>query len=98
MRKTDGGAISALVLGILGIVLSWSFIPPIIMSIIAIVIGRQSERRIKESGGALEGQGMAKAGWILGWIGIGIVGLFVLVWILFFGAMMGLIEPQVVPR
>ena len=34
----------------------------------------------KDSGGAKRGRGMAIAGIVLGWVGIGIVGLLVLVW------------------
>lgn len=62
--KTHAGAVWALVLGILGIVLC-----PGILSIPAIVVGRISEKTIEESGGWYEGGGMAKAGWIMGIVG-----------------------------
>lgn len=81
--RTDGQAIAALVCGIIGIVAC-----PIIFSIIAIVLGRQSERRVKESGGTLTGDQMAKAGWILGIIGLVLSVFWVLVFFGMFSTMM----------
>ena len=63
--QTDAGAVWALVLGIAGVLVC-----PGILSIPAIIIGRISERRIKESGGTLTGDGLAKAGWITGIAGL----------------------------
>jgi hypothetical protein len=74
---TDGQAVAALVLGILGLVMC-----PVICSIIAIILGKISQRKIEESGGTLGGLGMAKAGWILGIIGV-VVGIL---WIVIFAA------------
>jgi hypothetical protein len=54
-----------LVLGIAGVLVC-----PGILSIPAIIIGRISERRIKESGGTMTGDGLAKAGWITGIAGL----------------------------
>ena len=62
---TSGKAIAALVLGIIGITMCGCF--PV--SIVAWVIGKQAEREIRESGGALGGEGLAQAGWITGMIG-----------------------------
>lgn len=62
---TPGKAIAALVCGILGITMCGCF--PI--SIVAWVLGKQAEREILASGGALQGEGLAKAGWITGIIG-----------------------------
>ncbi|MGH9199553.1 MAG: DUF4190 domain-containing protein, partial [Acidimicrobiia bacterium] len=73
----DGQATAALILGLLGIVLC-----PLILSIPAIILGRQSQRRIEMSAGALSGLGLAKAGWILGIIGTA-VGAIPLLFILF---------------
>jgi hypothetical protein len=79
VRRTDGQAIAALVLGILGIVVC-----PIVLSIIAIVIGRQSMKRIEASGGMLEGHQMAKAGWILGIVGLILWGLAIVAYVALF--------------
>lgn len=63
---TDGRAIAALILGIVG--LGSCFLIP---SIIAVVLGNQSLERIRSTPG-LQGDAMARAGVILGWIGIGL--------------------------
>lgn len=71
---TDGQAIAALVLGILGL----AGVCPIVGSIAAIVMGRSAEKRIEASGGTIGGEGLAKAGWILGIVGIALGVLFLL--------------------
>lgn len=76
--KTDGQAVAALVCGIIGLVAC-----PVIFSVIAMVLGKQSEKRILASGGTLTGDQMAKAGWILGIVGVVLsviaIGIFVIV-------------------
>lgn len=64
--STNGLAIASLVLGIAQIFLC------IIGAILALVFGYISRRQIDESGGTQGGRGMAVAGIILGWIGIGL--------------------------
>src|SRR5512133_3008421 len=64
--KTNGLAIASLVLGIAQIFLC------IIGAILALVFGYIARRQIDESGGTQGGRGMAIAGIILGWIGIGL--------------------------
>jgi hypothetical protein len=71
---TDGQAIAALILGILGVI----GVCPLVGSIIALVLGRAAEKRIEASGGTIGGEGLAKAGWILGIVGIALGVLFVL--------------------
>jgi hypothetical protein len=63
-------AIISLVAGILGL----SFFP-LIGSIIAIITGMLGRKEIRESAGTLGGEGMATAGLVLGWIGIGLSAL-----------------------
>lgn len=65
VRKTEGKAVASLVCGILGIVVC-----PIILSIVAIVLSRQSSKAIKDSGGMLEGEGLATWGLVTGIIGL----------------------------
>jgi hypothetical protein len=77
-RQDHPRANTALVLGILGIVLC-QLISPFAMS-----MGRKAMREIDASGGALGGRGSAQAGWILGLIGtilIGVTLLFVAVFV-----------------
>jgi hypothetical protein len=61
----EKSAVSALVLGILSF-----FLCPIIFGILAIVIGKGSEKKIDQSGGQLGGRGLAHAGVICGWINV----------------------------
>ena len=64
-QRTNGMAIASMVLGILW--LYW------IGSIIALVFGYTAKRQIRERGEA--GGGMATAGIVLGWVGVGFLAL-----------------------
>jgi hypothetical protein len=60
-------AVVALVLGILGFVFAiCCSLVGLVLGIVAIVLGRISRREISATGGAQGGDGMAKAGFILG--------------------------------
>lgn len=73
--KTNNGlAIASMVLGILWIY--W------IGSILALVFGYSAKKQIRESGGRQGGDGMATAGIVLGWIGVGTIVLVVLIAVL----------------
>jgi len=72
--KTNGFAIAALVLGIIWVY--W------VGSILALVFGYVAKSQIEQSGGRESGLGMAIAGIVLGWIGVGFLLAF-LVLILF---------------
>jgi hypothetical protein len=61
-QKVDG-AIPALILGIIGLIFCQILAP------IAWVLGRNAERKVDASGGALSGRGEATAGKVLGIIG-----------------------------
>ena len=73
-RKTSGMAIASLVLGILWIY--W------LGSILALVFGYIAKREIRDSNEPIEGNGLATAGIVLGWVGVGtltvMIGLIVL--------------------
>ena len=68
---TSGNAIASLVLGIAGLVIF-----PLVPSILAIVLGRSAKRDIRERPG-LGGEGLATAGIVLGWVGVALVALAV---------------------
>lgn len=70
--KTNGYAIASLVLSLLGLCG--------IGSILAIVFGNMAKKEIAARGEG--GLGLAKAGVIIGWIGLGIVGLYFLVFLI----------------
>ena len=61
-------ALASLIAGILG----WTIFP-LLGSIVAIITGYLGKKEIKESRGALTGDGMATAGLILGYIQVGFV-------------------------
>jgi hypothetical protein len=64
-QGTNGMAVAALVLGIVGLFCGF-FVP----SILGIVFGFLARKQIDESGGLQQGEGMALAGIITGFIGI----------------------------
>jgi hypothetical protein len=68
VQRTNGMAIASMVLGILWIY--W------IGSILALIFGYIAKNQIRERGEA--GSGMATAGIVLGWIGVGILALVLL--------------------
>lgn len=68
--RTNGFAIASLVLGILWVY--W------IGSILALIFGYVAKRDIDRSGGAQSGRGMAIAGIVLGWVGVGTLVLFLI--------------------
>jgi hypothetical protein len=69
----SGFAVAALVTGLF----FWACAIP---GIVAIVFGHVALEQIENSGGVTRGKGMAIAGIVLGWVGIGITGVLVLWW------------------
>jgi len=64
--QTSGMAVASLVMGILG----WTVLP-LLGSILAIVFGYSARNEIRQRPGELEGEGMAVAGLVLGWLMVG---------------------------
>ena len=77
MRRTSGLAIVSLALGIIGF-----FAVPLLASILAVVFGKQAEKELAADP-SLAGDGYARAGIVLGWIGIAVclLGLLAVVFI-----------------
>jgi len=67
--KTNGYAIASLVLSLLGLCG--------IGSILAIIFGNMAKKEIAAQGGG--GLGLAKAGVIIGWIGVGVIAIYIAV-------------------
>ena len=65
-RRTEGMAVASLVCGLLGVLGC-----PLVPSIVAVVLAIQARRKLSEDP-TLEGEGLAKAGLILGWVGVGL--------------------------
>ncbi|MGA9341181.1 MAG: DUF4190 domain-containing protein [Rhodanobacteraceae bacterium] len=83
-QRTSGPAIASLIFG----VLAWCVIP-FIGAIIAIVLGHVARAEIRRAEpGSVEGDGLAVAGLILGWMQIVLIVGFVVV---FFGGLMMLV-------
>ena len=83
--QSSGNATAALVLGICGI-----FVCPIVCSILAIVFAGKAYAEIDYSGGRIGGRGMAQAGKILGWVGLALWGLALLVYVGLFVVLIGI--------
>lgn len=71
--RTSGLAIASLVTGLF----FWCWVIP---GVVSIVLGHLALESIQDSGGTKTGRGMAIAGIVLGWVGIGILGVIVLGW------------------
>lgn len=69
--KNSSLAIWSLVLGILGVALVMACVGPL-FAIPAVICGHLALKRIKRSGGALTGEGLAQAGLIVGYVGLAI--------------------------
>ena len=82
MRQTSTLAVVSLVFGILG----WTLLP-FIGSLVAVVCGHMARGEIKRSNGTLEGDGLAIAGLVLGWINVVLCVLAVAAVVLFFGGL-----------
>jgi competence protein ComGC len=72
-KKTAGIAITSLVLGILGLLTVWFCGIGGLFAIPAVICGHIGYSRVRKSAGALGGEGVAMAGLITGYIGIGLL-------------------------
>ncbi|HMQ25051.1 MAG TPA: DUF4190 domain-containing protein [Acidimicrobiales bacterium] len=71
VRTTNGMAIGSLVCGLLGFLTCVS-------AIVAVILGHIARKQIRESGGTQQGEGMAMAGLILGYVVIGLGVLYLI--------------------
>lgn len=84
-RPTSSLAVVSLVFGILG----WSLLPTI-GALVAVITGHMARAEIRRSQGALEGDGMAVAGLVLGWLHLVLLVLGIAALLLFFGGIAAL--------
>lgn len=68
-QQQDGRATTAMVLGIVGLVLACGYGIGLLLSPVALFLGRSSVKRIDASQGQLGGRGQAQAGFVMGLIG-----------------------------
>ena len=85
IRQTSSLAIVSLVSGILG----WTLVP-LIGTIVAIVTGHMARKEIRNSGGNLEGDGLAVGGLVLGWLAAALWVIGIAIFVLFLGGMVWL--------
>ncbi len=85
-RKTSPLAIVSLVAGLLG----WTLLPWL-GSFGAIITGHMARAEIRRSAGAIDGNGLAIAGLVLGWGSIIITILGILIAVMFFGGIAALL-------
>jgi len=67
--RTSGYAIASLILGIAGFVVF-----PVVPSILAIVFGLKAREELRRNP-AVDGEGLATAGIVLGWVGIALTAI-----------------------
>ncbi|PZP59838.1 DUF4190 domain-containing protein [Pseudoxanthomonas sp. X-1] len=84
-RPTSSLAVVSLVFGILG----WSLLPTI-GALVAIITGHMARAEIRRSQGAMDGDGMAVAGLVLGWLHLVLLVLGIAALFLFFGGLAAL--------
>ncbi|MBN1486873.1 MAG: DUF4190 domain-containing protein [Anaerolineae bacterium] len=65
-KPTSGSAIASLIFSILGMI----GVLPFIGSIVGLILGYNAQKEIENSMGTLDGEGLAKVGIVLGWVGI----------------------------
>jgi hypothetical protein len=82
IKQTSSLAIISLVSGILG----WTLVPWL-GSLVAIITGHMARAEIRRNPDTMEGDGIAVAGLVLGWLSIGLTVLAIFVVILFFGGL-----------
>jgi hypothetical protein len=82
-KQTSTLAVVSLVFGIL----AWILVP-VIGAIVAIITGHMARSEIRRSGGAIEGDGLAVAGLVLGYVSL-LLGLAVLFFVIFVIGLVG---------
>ena len=80
--STRALAVASLIAGIF----SW-ILMPFIAGVVAVICGHMARGEIKRSNGTLEGDGLAIAGLVLGWINVVLCVLAVAAVVLFFGGL-----------
>jgi hypothetical protein len=81
-RPTSTLAIVSLVAGVLG----WILLP-FVAGVAAVVSGHMARAEIRRSNGALDGDGLAVTGLVLGWVNVLLAVAVVLAVVLFFGGL-----------
>jgi hypothetical protein len=86
IKQTSSLAIISLVSGLLG----WTLVPWL-GSLVAIVTGHMARAEIRRNPETMEGDGMAVAGLVLGWLMVALTVIGILLVVLFFGGILAFI-------
>jgi len=86
IKQTSSLAIISLVSGLLG----WTLVPWL-GSLVAIVTGHMARAEIRRNPDTMEGDGMAVAGLVLGWLMVALTVIGILLVVLFFGGILAFI-------
>jgi hypothetical protein len=81
-RPISTAAIVSLVFGIL----SWMLLP-FVGAVVAVIAGHMARGEIRRANGAMDGDGLAVGGLVLGWLHLAAMLLFVLAMFLFLGGL-----------
>lgn len=84
-RPTNPLAIVSLIAGVLG----WTLLP-VLGSIAAVITGHMARAEIRRANGAIDGDGLAVTGLVLGYLAIAMGVVAVLAFVLFFGGLAAL--------
>ncbi|AKC85583.1 DUF4190 domain-containing protein [Pseudoxanthomonas suwonensis] len=80
IRQTSSLAIASLVSGILG----WTLLP-FLGALVAIITGHMARGEIRAANGQLDGDGLAVAGLVLGWVSMALILVAIVVVFAFLG-------------
>ena len=85
MQKTNTLALVSIISGVVG----WVMVP-FVASIVAVVTGHMARSQIRQSAGREDGDGLAVAGLVLGYVGLALGLIGIVFAILFFVGVLGL--------
>ena len=86
IKQTNSLAIISLVSGLLG----WTLVPWL-GSVVAIITGHMARAEIRRNAETMEGDGLAVAGLVLGWLMVALSVIGILLVVLFFGGILAFI-------
>lgn len=86
---TDGMGIAAFIIGIVALTLSCAYGITLLLSPVALFMGRSAMKRVDRSEGRLGGRGFAQAGFIMGIVGTVLLVLSIVAVVAFLGLVFG---------
>lgn len=86
IRQTSSLAVASLVSGILG----WTLLP-FVGALVAIITGHMARSEIRAANGQLDGDGLAVAGLVLGWVAMALILVAIVIVFVFLGGIAWLV-------